>query len=169
MVQVFTGEGRGKTSAAIGSVIRALGHGLKVHIIFFMKGNFPFGEQKILSLLDNVSFTSYGSNEFVDPDNIKPPQKEGAQAGLRAAREALHSGKYDLIVLDEINVAVHWKLVDIQDVLGLIKEKPASVELILTGRDADPKLIEQADLVTEMRNQKHPFEKGIDARAGIEY
>jgi cob(I)alamin adenosyltransferase len=134
-----------------------------------MKDNFPFGEQKILSQLANVSFTSYGSSELVDPQNIKLQQKEAAQEGLRAACTALKSGRYDLVVLDEVNVATGWGLVDVNDVLTLVKEKPAQVELILTGRYAPPELVAQADLVTEMCNRKHPFEKGVSARTGIEY
>jgi cob(I)alamin adenosyltransferase len=169
LVQVFTGSGKGKTSAALGTVIRALGHGLRVYIVFFMKGDYPYGERNILSRLENVTVSSFGQEEFVDPAKIKLEQIAQAGQALAAAREAMLSGNYDLIVLDEINVAAGFKLVAVEDVIQLIKDKPRKVDLILTGRLADPKVIEMADLVTEMVNIKHPYDKGIAARKGIEY
>jgi len=169
MVQIFTGDGKGKTSAALGCVIRAAGHGLRVFIVFFMKGEFPYGERKILNKLPNVNVAAYGSEEFVDPNNIK--LEEIAQAGqaLTAAREAMLSQKYDLLILDEVLVAAAFKLVDVDEVVRLIQEKPRKVELILTGRKADPKLVQMADLVTEMIKVKHPFDKGVTSRKGFEY
>ena len=169
LVQVFTGEGRGKTTAALGTVIRALGQGRRVYIVYFMKGNYPYGERNILSKLPNVTMASFGSLEFVDPANVKPEEKGQARQGLAAAREAMLSGSYDLIVLDEVNLAVAWKLVDLDEVVRLITDKPQSVELILTGRQADTKLVQLADLVTEMLKIKHPYDKGVIARKGIEY
>ena len=169
LVQVFTGDGKGKTTAALGTVIRALGQGLRVCVIFFMKGDYPYGERKILSGLPGVSVVSFGSSEFVDPANVKPGDREPAQAGLAAAREAIGSGNYDLVVLDEINVAIAFGLIEVSQVIRLIKQKPSGVELILTGRQADARLIEVADLVTECRKIKHPYDKGITARRGIEY
>ena len=168
-VQVFTGDGKGKTSAALGIVIRALGHGLRVYIAFFMKGDYPYGERNILSNLPNVQFSSFGSTEFVDPQNIRPEDKEQAGQALASSRQALLSGNYDLVVLDEVNVAVDWKLVDLDDVVRLIEDKPASVDLILTGRRADAKLIQMADLVTECLKIKHPYDLGVVARKGIDY
>jgi len=168
LVQVFTGNGKGKTTAALGTVLRALGHGLRVYIIYFMKGDYPYGERRILAELPNVDFASFGSLEFVDPANIKPEEIEQAGQALAAAREAMLSGNYDLVVLDEVNVAVAWKLVALDEVLKLVSDKPANVELILTGRYADARLIQRADLVTEMKHIKHPYEKGIKARRGIE-
>ena len=169
LVQVFTGDGKGKTSAAIGAVVRALGHGLRVYIVFFMKGDYPYGEHSILSKLPNVTMDSFGTRGFVDPKNIKPEEKGEAEKALAAARKAMLSGSYDLVVLDEVNIAVAWKLVELAEVVRLIQEKPPNVELILTGRKADPKLVRMADLVTECLNIKHPYEKGITARRGIEY
>ncbi len=169
LVEIYTGSGKGKTSAALGMVLRALGHGLRVHIIFFMKGNYPYGERNMLAQLPNVSFQSFGHEHFVDPQNVKVEEKEQAREALQAARAALASGKFDLVVLDEVNVAVAWKLIEVEDLLTLIEEKPASVELILTGRYADERVIERADLVTEMVDVKHPYQKGIKARKGIEY
>ena len=169
LVQVFTGDGKGKTSAALGCVIRALGHGLRVFIIFFMKGDYPYGERNILSQLPNLSLASFGQEKFVDPANIKPEQIAEAAQALAAAREGMLSGRYDLVVLDEVNVAAAFKLVPVEEVLRLIKDKPAGVDLILTGRLADPRLVQAADLVTEMVKVKHPFDKGIAARKGFEY
>lgn len=169
MVQVFTGNGKGKTSAALGAVLRALGHGLKVYIVFFMKGKYSYGEFTTLSKLPNVNIASFGFSSLTDPENIKPEEIEQAKLALSAAREAMLSGNYDLVVLDEVNVAVAWKLVKLDEVVRLINDKPHNVELILTGRYADTKLIELADLVTEMVNLKHPYDKGVLARKGIEY
>ncbi|MCX6011111.1 MAG: cob(I)yrinic acid a,c-diamide adenosyltransferase [Chloroflexi bacterium] len=169
LVQVFTGDGKGKTSAAIGAVIRALGHGQKVYIAFFMKGAHPSGEFHILSQLSSVTMASFGSGGFVDPKNIKPEEKRGAEKALAAAREAMLSGKYDLVVLDEVNVAVAFKLIPVDDVLKLIEEKPKGVEFILTGRRADTRLVQAADLVTECLKIKHPYDTGVAARGGIEF
>jgi len=169
LVEIFTGSGKGKTSAALGVMLRALGHGLRVHIIFFMKGNFPYGERNMLPQLPNVSFQSFGHEHFVDPQNVQVEEREQASEALQAARAAIDSGKFDLVVLDEVNVAVAWKLIEVEDLLKLIDEKPQNVELILTGRHADQRLIERADLVTEMVEVKHPYQKGIKARKGIEY
>ncbi len=169
LVQVFTGNGKGKTTAALGTAIRALGHGLRVYIVSFLKGDYPYGEWNILSQLPGVDFARFGSREFIDPENIRTEDREQARQALAAAREAMLSGGYALVVLDEVNIAVSWKLVELDDVIRLINDKPRNVELILTGRRADDKLIQLADLVTECRNIKHPYEKGIKARRGIEY
>jgi len=169
LVQIFTGDGKGKTTAAIGAVIRALGHGLRVYVAFFMKGNHPSGERNILSQLPNVTMESFGAGGLVDSANIKPEEKEQAKRGLAAARKAMLSGNYDLVVLDELNLAVAWNLVELDEVLKLIDDKPEGVELILTGRRADSKLIKSADLVTEMLKIKHPYDEGVAAREGIEY
>jgi cob(I)alamin adenosyltransferase len=169
LVQIFTGDGKGKTTAAIGAVIRALGHGLRVYIVYFMKGDYPYGERSILSQLPNVTMESFGTKGFADPANIKPEEKEQAKRALAAARGAMLSGSYDLIVLDEVNLAAAWDLVELDEVLKLIDEKPEGVELILTGRRADSKLVKAADLVTEMLKIKHPYDEGVAAREGIEY
>ena len=170
LVQVFTGEGKGKTTAALGTILRAAGHGLKIFIIFFIKGDYAYGEYKTLVTLPNVKMASFGLRQFIYKDRgINPEEKKQAEAALSAAREAVNSGRYDLVVLDEINMALDFKLLDMDDVLSLIKHKPSHVELILTGRRADARLIEAADLVTDMVNVKHPFDKGVKARRGIEY
>jgi cob(I)alamin adenosyltransferase len=169
LVEIFTGEGKGKTTAALGVALRASGHGLKVFIVYFMKGGFPYGEQKALSRLSNISFTRFGLEGFVDPNNVTEAEKGEARKALQKAKEVIFSNEYDIVILDEINVAAAWKLIDIAEVIKLIKEKPERVELILTGRYADDKLVELADLVTDMTKVKHPYDKGVLARKGIDY
>lgn len=169
LVQIFTGEGKGKTSAALGTVVRALGQGLKTCIIVFMKGDYPYSEWVFLSKVPDVCVARFGLRTFIDPTNIKPEEKEQAEKALAFAREAITGGNYDLVVLDEVNIAVAWKLVELDEVIRLIRNKPQNVELILTGRFADTKLVELADLVTECVKIKHPYDKGIMARRGIDY
>jgi cob(I)alamin adenosyltransferase len=169
LVQIFTGDGRGKTSAAIGTVVRALGHGLKAYIALFMKGDYLYGERKILSGLPGVTLESFGSDDFVNPESIKPEEIEQAEKALAAAREAMLSGDYDLVVLDEVNLAVAFNLLGVEEVLGLIEGKPEGVELILTGRRADKELVRVADLVTECLKIKHPYDSGVEGREGFEY
>jgi len=169
LVQIFTGDGKGKTSAALGVVLRALGHGLRVCIVAFMKGDYPYGEWDVLSKLPNVKIAKFGFRTFTDPANVKPEEIEQAQRALATAREAMLGGDYDLVVLDEVNVAVAWKLVELDEVARLIQDKPANVELILTGRYADTRLVQLADLVTECLKIKHPYDKGITSRKGIDY
>ena len=169
LVQIFTGNGKGKTTAALGTILRAVGHGLKVYIAFFMKGDYPYGERKTLSQLPNVTVDSFGSMEFCNPKRVKPEEIEQAKQALAAARKSMLSGNYDLVVLDEVDVAIAFELIKLDEITKLIQDKPSKVELILTGRYADSELIEMADLVTEMVKIKHPFDKGIKARKGIEY
>jgi cob(I)alamin adenosyltransferase len=170
LVQIFTGDGKGKTTAALGTVLRAAGHGLKVSVIFFIKGHFAKGEYKTLRTLPNVKVNAFGLRRFIKRGAVvDPKEKAQAKAALDAARADITSGKFDLMVLDEINYACFFGLIEPADILQLIKDKPLQVELILTGRGADKKLIDAADLVTEMKNIKHPFDKGIQARKGIEY
>ena len=169
LVQIFTGDGKGKTSAALGVVLRALGHGLRVYIAYFMKGDYPYGERRVLSKLPNVTMASFGQKGFIDPANIKPEEIEQARQALATAREAMLSGNYDLVVLDEVNLAAAWKLVELDEVIRLIGDKPRNVELILTGCKADTQLIKLADLVTEMLKIKHPYDEGVMSRTGIDY
>lgn len=169
LIQIFTGDGKGKTSAAIGIVIRALGHGLKVYIALFMKGDYLYGERKILSGLSGVTLESFGSSRFINPDDIKPEEKAEATRALEAARKAMLSGEYDLVVLDEVNLAVAFNLLGVGEVLRLIEAKPEGVELILTGRQAHRELVRTADLVTECLKIKHPYDSGVGGREGFEY
>ena len=169
LVQVFTGDGKGKTTAAAGLVLRALGHHFRVFVVVFMKGDYPYGEWATLAKLPGVKIVMFGLKDFCDPRNVKPAEKKEAQKAFNMGREAMLSGKYDLVVLDEVNVAVGWKLIELSDIIKLLDEKPENVELILTGRYADEEIIKRADLVTEMRKIKHPYDAGIAAREGIEY
>jgi cob(I)alamin adenosyltransferase len=158
LVSVFTGDGKGKTSTAIGIATRAAGHELKVFIAFFLKGgNFILGERKPLSSLPGVTFESFGCEGWVDKDNIRPEDIEQAQKGFAASKNAVLGGEYDVVIMDEVNMAVNLGLIPINDLLELIDEKPANVELILTGRYADVKIIQAADMVTEMLSIKHPL------------
>lgn len=169
LVELFTGDGRGKTSAALGTVLRALGCGKRVRIIYFMKGGFPYSEQKALANLPNVSYERFGDTHFVNPEDVKPEDRDEAGKALAAARKAMLSGNYDVVILDEVNIAAAWGLVDTAEVVRLIKERPANVELVLTGRYAPEELLELADLVTEMVKVKHPYDRGVPARQGIDY
>jgi len=169
LIQVFTGNGKGKTSDALGSILRAAGHGLRVFIVFFMKGKYHYGEFSSLPRLPGVEVASFGLRCLIDRDNINPEEIAQAELALNTAREAMLSRKYDMVVLDEVNVAVYFKLIPLGDVVKLIEEKPPEVELILTGRYAEAAVIERADLVTEMVKVKHPYDRGVKARKGIEY
>ncbi len=169
LVQVFTGNGRGKTSAALGTVLRAVGQGLHIFIVVFMKGDYPYGEQEALSNIPNVAVAVFGFQDFCDPNNVTEAEKEEARKALAKAREAMLSGQYDLVVLDEVNIAAAWGLVEVDKVVELIHDRPEDVELILTGRYADSRLIELADLVTEMVEVKHPYSAGILSRRGFDH
>ena len=169
MVQVYTGNGKGKTSAAFGLALRAIGRGLKVYIIQFIKGGFDYGELYIADKLPNLKLKAFGRGKFVTE---KPPAKEDvklAEEALKLAEETVKGGEYDIVILDEVNVALNLKLIKTEKVIELIKKKPKHVELVLTGRYAPNEIIEAADLVTEMREIKHPYNKGFQARKGIEY
>jgi cob(I)alamin adenosyltransferase len=168
-VQVYTGNGKGKTSAAFGLALRAIGRGLKVYIIQFIKGGFDYGEIYIVDKLPNLTLKAFGRGKFV---MTKPPEKEDvrlAEEALKLAEKVVKSGKYDVVVLDEINVALSLKLINLKHVLELIECRPKHVELVLTGRGAPTEIVEMADLVTEMKEVKHPYKRGVQARKGVEY
>jgi len=169
LVQIFTGDGKGKTSAALGTAVRALGRGLRICIVVFMKGDYPYSEWKFLTDVPGIEIARFGFVTFTNPDAVKPEEKEQAEKALAFTRESMLSGKYDLVIMDEVNVASSWGLIDIEDVVKLIQDKPDGVELILTGRNADKRLVELADMVSEIRKIKHPYDKGILARKGIDY
>jgi cob(I)alamin adenosyltransferase len=169
MVQVFTGDGKGKTTAALGTIMRAVGHDLRVSVVFFMKGDYPYGERRILAGLPGVTIRSFGGEDFVFPQKVNAEQKAQAVQALAAARADMLSGNFDLVVLDEVNVAAAFKLVPVDDVLQLLKDKPEKVDLILTGRKADSRVVQAADLVTEMIKIKHPYDQGLPARPGFDF
>lgn len=166
LVQVYTGDGKGKTTAAWGQAIRASGQGLKVGIIQFFKGG-DSGEARMAKKL-NLRVYSFCPVHPSFGGKREKLEKECREA-IAFAKEMTRSKKYDLIILDEINIALRDRLIEVDEVLDLIKKKPKGVELILTGRKAPKKIMEVADLVTEMREIKHPYQKGIKGRRGIEY
>lgn len=174
---VYTGDAKGKTSAALGAAMRALGHGWKVLMIQFFKGDWPvvYGELELAKRLYPQFEVLQLGRGFVKIMGDKKPFEEhveAAQAAMKLTRERVFSGQYDVVILDEINYALGYmdfKLVELADVLDLIKTKPPELHLILTGRNAHPQVIELADLVTEMKEIKHPMKKGIPAQQGIDY
>jgi len=169
LVQVYTGDGKGKTSAAFGAALRAIGRGLKVYIIQFIKGGFDYGELYIVEKLPNLKLAAFGRGKFVTEVSPHEEDVKLAREAFELAKKVVRSGEYDMVILDEINVALNLKLVKLNEAVQLIKNKPKHVELILTGRYAPSKIIEAADLVTEMREIKHPFTQGAKPRKGIEY
>jgi cob(I)alamin adenosyltransferase len=169
MVQVYTGDGKGKTTAALGLALRAIGQGLKVYMIQFMKGDSEYGELRAIRDLPNFVVCQYGRSAFVNREHPAKEDLRLAREGLTRAREVIASGEYDLVILDEINVALDFKLVNLKDVLALIENRPEATELVLTGRYAPRQIIEAADLVTEMKEIKHYFRQGRRGRDGIEH
>ena len=169
LVVVITGSGKGKTTAAFGQALRAIGQGYKVFVLQFMKGR-KYGEFIAAEkYLPHLTIRMSGLDSFVMRDNPAAIDIELAQKGLAAAKKAINSGKYNMVILDEINVALDFKLIALPEVIELIKNKPASLDLILTGRYAPPEIIELADTVSEVKEVKHHYNKGIKDRAGIEY
>lgn len=167
-IQVYTGNGKGKTTAALGLALRAAGAGLRVFIAQFIKKR-KCSEHKIIRerLKDLITVKQFGAG-LILKRTITQSDVKAAQKGLAEIRNAIDWNKYDLVILDEVNVAVRYKLISISDLLDIMEKKPEGVELVITGRYADEKVIEKADLVTEMREIKHYREKGIKARRGIE-
>ena len=163
---MHTGDGKGKTTAALGLTIRAWGAGLKVLILQFIKGQRRSGELEALDAL-GIEVRQLGLG-FITKDNFDE-QRQSARAALEVARQEILSGAWDLIVLDEINYAVKFGLLDAEETLELIKIRPPRLHLVFTGRDALSELIDAADLVTEMKLIKHPFKQGIAAQSGIEF
>ena len=168
LVEVYTGDGRGKTTAAIGLAFRAVGHGFHVHIIQFMKGRL-YGELVAVEKLDNLTIEQYGRDEFVDSKNPEKIDVELAEKGWARALEAVASDSPSLLVLDEINVAVSFGLIPLETVVDFVRNRPDGMDLILTGRYAAQELIDIADTVTEMKEIKHHYNAGVQMRKGIEY
>jgi len=169
LVLVHTGNGKGKTTAAFGQALRAVGQGLRVCVIQFMKGR-KYGEFLAAErYLPNLTIHLSGLDSFVMRDKPAPVDIELARKGLDMAREAVSSGNYDMVILDEINVAVDFKLIPLEEVINLIRNKPAALDLVLTGRYAAPEIMELADTVSEVREIKHHYNAGIKDREGIEH
>jgi len=168
LTHVYTGDGKGKTSAALGLALRAIGRGLRVHVIQFLKGHPDDGEHIVAERIPGLDITTCGRGELIE-DSPTPKDKALAVEALELARETIGSGDYDVVVLDEVNIALELGLIGKDAILDIIASKPAKLELVMTGRGAPPEIVESADLVTEMREVKHPFKKGVKARKGIEY
>lgn len=168
-VQVYTGDGKGKTTAALGQALRTVGHGQKVIVIQFMKGQINYGELRAIENIPGLEIEQYGLPTFVERGNPSKEDRELARKGFERAKEVIQGATHDMVVLDEINVAVEYGLIGLDETLDLLKAKPRGMELVLTGRYAAKEIIELADLVTEMKEIKHHYQKGIQAREGIEY
>jgi cob(I)alamin adenosyltransferase len=169
LVQVYTGNGKGKTTAALGLAFRAVGHGMKVLVVQFMKGNVQRGElESAKKLSPNLTLKQVGRETFISKPNPDPKDLQLAQKGFSIARKAIQNKEYDIVILDEINLAIDYGLIPLTDLLQIIDSKPDTVELILTGRNVKREILERADLVTEMVDRKHYYDKGVPAREGIE-
>lgn len=167
-IHVYTGNGKGKTTAAIGVGIRATGEGLKVIMIQFMKGR-RYSEIDALQHFKNFTVVQFGRDEFVSKEKPDQIDIDLAQKGLLYAKDVVQKGQYDLVILDEINVAVDFHLISLEDLITLIDMKPETVELILTGRYASPEIIKHADIVSEILEIKHPYQTGVQSRKGIDW
>ena len=182
MVQIYTGSGKGKTTAALGLAFRALGHGKKVLLIQFMKKGKDLGELKAARRFNKFKILQTGpvkyevlskkTNKKRWPGKgafLSSKARQLAQRGLVAAQKALEENEYDVIILDELNVAIEFGLLQLQEVKEILRNKPKRIEVVITGRYAHPEILEIADLVSEVRELKHYYKKGITARIGIEY
>jgi cob(I)alamin adenosyltransferase len=168
-VQVYTGDGKGKTTAALGLGLRAWGHGARVLVIQFMKGRINYGELEAARRLEGFDVEQYGRETFVDRDAPAAEDVALARGALARARQVVAENAYDLVILDEVNVAADYGLIKAADVLDLIAKKPLEMELVLTGRNAPAEFVEAADLVSDVREVKHYYRVGIPARKGIEF
>ncbi len=169
---VYTGNGKGKTTAALGIVLRAIGYDKKICMIQFIKGSWHYGEMNSSKKLEpNFEMISVGKG-FVGIIDDKSPLEEHkkiAKEAIKISSNKIQSGKYDIVILDEVNYAINLNLITLEEVLNLIKSKPSSLDLILTGNYAKKEIIDLADLVTEMKEIKHPFQEGKKAKKGIDF
>ncbi|MHA1943619.1 MAG: cob(I)yrinic acid a,c-diamide adenosyltransferase, partial [Candidatus Thorarchaeota archaeon] len=179
LVQVYTGNGKGKTTCALGAGLRAAGHGLDVIMLCFMKAKIAirgeeeeinYGEFGSTDLIPNFTIIPVGRDSFVDKEKPDPIDIKMAQDGLKLAQDAIRKRECDLLILDELNVAVEWNLISLKDQLGLISSKPSDMEIIMTGRYVTQQVLDAADLVTEMKEIKHYYnDKKVQARKGFEF
>ena len=172
LVIVYTGGGKGKTTASLGMALRAVGYNHKICMIQFIKGSWHYGEMDSSKRLEpefEIIAAGKGFVGIIDDNSPKEEHKKVAKEAIKISKEKIQSGKYDIIILDEVNYAINLGLIDVNDVLDLIKTKPQQLNLVLTGNYALPEIIEVADLVTEMKEIKHPFQKGIKAKKGIDF
>lgn len=175
-IQIYTGDGKGKTTASLGLALRALGHGWKVLIMQFTKGDQGtnyYGEMitssKVKDLMPNLEFVQFGLDRVVYSHNINMEDYKEAKRGWQFAKDAINSGEYQLIILDEINICADLGMIKISEIKNTLLNKPDNLEIVLTGRRAHPELVAMAHLVTEMKPIKHYFNEGVMARRGIEY
>jgi cob(I)alamin adenosyltransferase len=170
LVIVHTGNGKGKTTAALGLALRAVGQGLRVAMVQFIKGTWKYGELKAPEFLPGFEIQPMGRG-FVGLGDAEPTAEDHALARetFEAGRERVFSGEWDMVILDEVNYAIDKGLIEAGDLVQLIRDKPEHLHLVLTGRNARPEVVEAADLVTEMREIKHPYHKGIKAQKGVEF
>jgi cob(I)alamin adenosyltransferase len=169
---VYTGKGKGKTTAALGIALGAVGYGKKICMIQFIKGSWHYGEMHSSKRLEpEFEIIAIGRGFVGIMDDITPKEEHEniAKEAIKISIEKIQSGKYDIVILDEINYAINLDLVKVEDVLNLIKSKPPGLDLVLTGNYAKDEIIELADLVTEMKEIKHPFQRGIKAKKGIDF
>jgi cob(I)alamin adenosyltransferase len=173
-IQVYTGDGKGKTTASLGLSMRALGRGWNVLIVLFTKGGNNYGElfsfrELSPKLMNQLTIIQAGMNRIVYADNVARKDKEEIQKGWELVKEAATSGKYQLIILDEVNIAIELGLIELEEVKSFLKNKPPELEVVLTGRHAHPEIIKMAHLVSEIKPIKHYWDIGVEARQGIEY
>lgn len=173
-IQIYTGNGKGKTTASLGLAMRALGRGWRVLIVMFTKGGNDYGELISFASLspdfkDKVKIVQAGLDRIVYSSNISEEDKKQAQLGWEIAKKAIKNDEYQLIILDEANIAIDLNLIDLSEMLQVLKDKPDDMEIVLTGRNAKQEIIEIADLVSEIKPIKHYWDKGIKARKGIEF
>jgi len=168
LIQIYTGDGKGKTTAALGLALRAVGHRMKVLMIQFMKGD-QYGElESSKKLSPYLTLKQVGREKFISKSNPDPKDLQLAREGFLMAKKAIQNKEYDIVILDEINLAVDYGLIPLTEILQLIDSKPEEIELILTGRNVNREILERADLITEMVERKHYYDKGVPAREGIE-
>ena len=169
LLMIFTGKGKGKTTSALGLALRAAGHGMKTAFIQFIKGSWRYGEMESMKRLDDLIDFQIMGRGFTWKSNDLDKDTALAQKAWANAKKAILSGRYDLVVLDEFTYPINYSMVDKEDVLKTLKARPTHVHLVITGRDAPEELIDAADLVTEMKEVKHPFKFGLKAQRGIEF
>ncbi len=169
LIHVYTGAGKGKTTCAFGLALRAWGCGKRVCIIQFLKKGEKYGEVVAVDRLEGIDLHQYGSGRFVFNKQLRQEDVEAAEKGLVHAKDVLSSGDHDLVILDEMNIATDFGVLDVSKVIEALDSRADGVEVVLTGQNAHPAIVEKADYVTEMRKVKHPYDEGVMARKGIEF
>lgn len=168
---VLTGDGKGKTTSALGMAVRAIGQGIKVIMLQFLKGTWKYGELETAGrLAPDLTIRPLGEGfVHVDPVNPDPKDVACAQRAWEVCKQTLAAGEYGMVIFDELNTTISYGLLPVDEVITVLKQRPPQIHVVVTGRDARPEMVELADLVTEMREIKHPYRSGVTARKGIEY